>query len=130
VSKREHWDLTDMIIGCFYKVYNTLGYGFLEQVYERALLHELTKIGLDVKRQHPLTVFYDSIEVGDYFADLIVNDTVIVELKTADEVHRNHEAQLVSYLKATGKRTGLLLLFGKQAIVRRIYNNPYNPNNP
>ena len=94
-------ELTEKIIGAFYQVYNTLGYGFLEKVYENALAHELRKRGYWVKQQSPINVYYDGLIVGDYFADLIVNDEVILELKTVDSILEEHKAQLVNYLKAT-----------------------------
>jgi len=111
---------TKVIIGCFYDVYNVLGYGFLEQVYENALIYELRKKDFQVKKQHPITVFYKNISVGEYFADIIVDDTIILELKTSDNVHEAHVAQLRNYLKATKTKLGLLLYFGKEAKVRRI----------
>ena len=111
---------TEIIIGCFYKVYNALGYGFLEQVYENALMYELRKNHLQVKRQCPIAVYYENMAVGEYFADIIVNDAIILELKTADSINKAHEAQLLNYLKATNKPLGLLLYFGKEAKVRRI----------
>lgn len=113
-------ELTKIIIGCFYKVYNTLGYGFLEQVYENALLYELSKNNLQTKKQYPITVYCENIIIGEYFVDILVNDEIILELKTADAINKAHEAQLLNYLKATDKRLGLLLYFGKEAKVRRI----------
>jgi len=114
-----HADLTRIIIGCFYKVYNELGYGFLEQVYEKALEHELRKQGLSTQRQVPISVYYDNIVVGEYFADILVEDKVILELKATDGISRLHEAQLMNYLKATNMRVGLLLNFGREATYRR-----------
>ena len=107
-------ELTEIIIGCFFKVYNTLGYGFLEQVYENALLHELRKSHLQVKKQYPINVFYQGVIVGEYYADVIVNDKIILELKTSESINKAHEAQLLNYLKATGIQLGLLLYFGKK----------------
>ena len=115
----KHTGLTENIIQVFYKVYNTLGYGFLEKVYENAMFHELTSMGLDVKRQHPIVVFYDSVKVGSYYADLIVEDLVIIELKAAESICEEHECQLVNYLKATDVEVGLLLNFGKKPQIRR-----------
>ncbi|HVO74780.1 MAG TPA: GxxExxY protein [Ignavibacteriaceae bacterium] len=112
-------DLTSSIIQAFYKVYNTLGYGFLEKVYENALRIELLKSGFDVEKQKPVKVFYDSIVVGEYFADLIVDGKVIIELKTSDSLIEEHECQLINYLKATDIEVGLLLSFGKTPIIRR-----------
>lgn len=115
----KHTELTDKIIKAFFNVYNRLGYGFLEKVYENALLIELKKVGLDAKRQMPVNVFYDGIEVGSYFADLIVNDLVIIELKACDGFIEEHEAQLTNYLRATKIEVGLLLNFGVKAQVKR-----------
>ena len=122
----KHTGLTENIIQAFYKVYNTLGYGFLENVYENAMFHELTSMGLDVKRQHPIVVFYDSVEVGRYYADLIVEDSVIIELKAAESICEEHECQLINYLKATDVEVGLLLNFGKKPqIKRKVHSNSY-----
>ena len=119
-----HKELTSEIIGCFYDVYNELGFGFLEKVYENALKYELEKNGLKVEKQKPIKVFYDGVKVGEYFADLIVNDTVILELKAAESLCEEHEFQLINYLKATNIEVGLLLNFGKKPEVRRkIFSN-------
>ncbi|MBK7104150.1 MAG: GxxExxY protein [Ignavibacteriae bacterium] len=119
-----HSELTEKIIGAFYKVNNTLGYGFLEKVYENAMKVELKKLGLNVKQQHNIKVFYENENVGDYYADLIVNDLVILELKAAESICEEHEAQLINYLKATDIEVGLLLNFGKKAEFRRkIFSN-------
>ncbi len=116
--------LTDRVINCFYKVYNTLGYGFLEKVYERALLIELTKIGLKVESQKPIKVQYDKQVIGDYYADIMVNDIVILELKAVEILCEQHELQLINYLKATDVEIGLLLNFGKKPEVKRkIFSN-------
>ena len=112
-------NLTDAIICCFYTVYNTLGYGFLEKVYENALLMELEKRGLRAQRQHPITVFYNGKVVGEYFADILVEGKVIVEIKATTNIIPEHEAQLLNYLKATGIEVGLLLNFGPTPQVRR-----------
>lgn len=120
----QYEDLTGKIIGAFFKVYNTLGYGFLEKVYENSFKIELLKLGLKVEQQKNIRVFYDGVDVGDYFADLIVNDKVIIELKAAECLCDEHEAQLLNYLKATDKEVGLLFNFGKKAkFVRKIYSN-------
>ena len=113
---------TKIIIGCFYKVYNTLGSGFLEKVYENALLHEIKKNGIQAEQQRPIKVYYENIVVGEYFADILVNNEIILEIKIADDINKVHEAQLLNYLKATGKKLGLLLYFGKEAKIRRIIN--------
>ena len=119
-----HKDLSDKIIKCYYKVYNTLGYGFLEKVYENAMLIELKKSGLNAQSQQKINVFYDEELVGDYFADIVVNDQVIVELKTADSLSEQHANKLINYLKATNIEIGLLLNFGeKPEIKRKIYSN-------
>ncbi len=119
-----HGELTNKIIGAFYKVYNTLGYGFLEKVYENSLKIELRNLGLKVEQQKNIKVNYEGYEVGDYFADLIVNDDVIIELKAAESICEEHEAQLLNYLRATDKEVGLLFNFGKKAkFVRKVYSN-------
>jgi GxxExxY protein len=107
------WDLTEQVIGGALNVSNTLGCGFLEKVYETALVHELTKRGIPVKQQCPLTVMYDNVIVGEYRADLVVADAVIVEIKVAKAFDVIHEAQLLNYLRASRLKTGLLLNFGK-----------------
>ena len=115
---------TEIIIHSFYKVYNTLGYGFLEKVYENSLLLELQKNNLTVKQQYPINVFYDDKVVGEYFADLLVNDKIILELKTTKKLSQENEFQLINYLKATGFEIGLLLNFGEKAeFVRKIFTN-------
>lgn len=119
-----HKEITSKIISCFYKVYNTLGYGFLEKVYENSLMHELQKSGLYVEKQKPINVYYDEKLVGEYFADLIVNNQVIIELKAAESLIEEHELQLINYLKATEIEVGLLLNFGKRPEIRRkIFSN-------
>lgn len=114
-----HEEITSDTINAFYHVYNTLGYGFLEKVYENALAKELVKRGHSVKQQVPIQVFYEGEAVGEYFADLLVDDKVILELKAADEIAKAHEAQLVNYLKATEMQIGLLLNFGPKAEFKR-----------
>ena len=115
-----HADFTEEIIRSFYKVYNALGYGFLEKVYENALAFELRKNGLTVKTQENIRVFYEGQEVGDYYADLLVNDLVIIELKAAESIRQEHVAQLINYCKATRIEVGLLLNFGKSPEVKRV----------
>ena len=112
----KHAEITDKVIAAFYKVYNTLGYGFLEKVYENAMVIELRKQGLEVQAQTPITVFYESQVVGEYFADLLVACAVIVELKAAKDLCDEHEAQLLNYLKATPYEVGLLLNFGAPSL--------------
>jgi GxxExxY protein len=120
----KHKELTSEIIRCFYDVYNELGYGFLEKVYENALKHELEKKGFLVEKQKPIKVYYDNVLVGEYFADLIVDDSVIIELKAAEILCEEHELQIVNYLKATEIEVGLLLNFGKKPEIRRkIFTN-------
>ncbi|MEE9430742.1 MAG: GxxExxY protein [Melioribacteraceae bacterium] len=115
----QHSDLTKKIIKAFYNVYNKLGYGFLEKVYEKSMMIELSKMGLNSKRQFPIKVFYDDKNVGEYFADIIVEDSVIVELKAAENIAIEHETQLINYLKATEIEVGLLLNFGKEPQLKR-----------
>jgi GxxExxY protein len=119
-----HEEITSEIINSFYKVYNTLGYGFLEKVYENALIIELQQHGLTAKQQFPIKVHYEGQVVGEYFADLLVNDLVIVELKAIDRIIDAHEAQLINYLKATNIEVGLVLNFGPKAeFKRKIFSN-------
>ena len=120
----KHKELTQKIIGAFYTVYNTLGYGFLENVYENALKIELQKMGLHVVSQYAINVYYDGQVVGEYFADLLIEDQVIVELKAVRSSLPEHEAQLLNYLNATRYEVGLLLNFGiKPQIKRKIFDN-------
>ena len=114
-----HKDITAKIIQAFYKVYNTLGYGFLEKVYENAIRIEISKSGLSVEQQKNIKVYYDSEQVGDYYADLLVENLVIVELKAAETICDEHETQLLNYLKATDIEVGLLINFGKKAEIKR-----------
>jgi len=117
-------DLTEKIIGAFFKVYNKLGYGFSEKVYENALALELRKLGLRVEQQKPIVVYYDDQVVGEYFADIVVNGIVIIELKAVRKFLEAHEAQLLNYLKATTVEVGLLLNFGPKAeFKRKVYDN-------
>ena len=115
-----HGNITEQIIKTFYKVYNTLGSGFLERVYENALVIELKALGLGVNQQHPISVYYGSEVVGEYFADLLVQGCVIVELKAADKLRSEHTSQLTNYLKATNLEVGLLLNFGSDPEFKRI----------
>jgi len=117
-------ELTDRVIKCFFKVYNTLGYGFLEKVYERALFIELNKIGIKVECQKSIKIHYDNQIIGDYYADIMVDNTVIIELKAVEILCEQHELQLINYLKATDVEFGLLLNFGKRPEIRRkIFSN-------
>jgi GxxExxY protein len=118
-----HNDLSSEIINAFYTVYNELGYGFLEKVYENALCEELISRKIVCKKQQPIKVFYKSKEVGNYFADIVVADKIIIELK-ASPLCEEHEFQLLNYLKATDIEIGLLLGFGKEPqIIRKIFTN-------
>lgn len=117
-------ELTEKIIKIFYKVYNILGYGFLEKVYENAMMLELKKSNIPVVTQHSLNVIYDNEVVGEYFVDILVDDKVIVEVKAAKNLSKENEAQLLNYLKATKLEVGLLLNFGaKPEIKRKVFNN-------
>lgn len=119
-----HKDLTDQILKAFYDVYNEMGYGFLEKVYQNSLYLELKTRGFDVKAHSQIKVFYKGFEVGVYFADLIVNDLVILELKATDYIIEEFEWQLVNYLRATPIEVGLLLNFGKQPeFKRKVFSN-------
>jgi GxxExxY protein len=111
--------LTEGIIKVFYKVYNTLGYGFLEKVYVNAIMIELSKAGVDAIAQAPIKVLYEGHVVGEYFADILVDNKIIVEVKAARALALEHEAQLLNYLKATDIEVGLLLNFGAQPEVKR-----------
>lgn len=119
-----HQKLTKGIIQCFFEVYNTLGYGFLEKVYEHSMMVELGLNGLVAESQKPIEVQYQSHLVGDYYADIIVENAVVIELKAAETVAEEHEFQLINYLKATNIEIGLLLNFGKKPDIRRkIFTN-------
>jgi GxxExxY protein len=115
-----HGLVTDSILGAFYRVYNALGYGFLEKVYENALVLELTELGFQARQQHGIHVLYKGVVVGEYFADITVNNVVIIELKSAETLHEEHVAQLTNYLKATEKEVGLLLNFGRKPEFKRL----------
>ena len=113
--------ITEAIIGCAFKVGGNLGCGFLESVYENALCHELRKSGFSVRQQHEISVFYDGIAVGAYCADLLIEDTVLVELKAVREITDVMRAQCLNYLKATGLKFCLLINFGNPRVgVKRI----------
>ena len=117
-------ELTGSIIKIFFDVYNELGYGFLERVYQNALYFKLKANGFDVEAQKRIKVYYKEIEVGDYYADIIVNDLVILELKAQEYMVEANEFQLINYLKATNCEVGLLLNFGKKPeFIRKIYQN-------
>lgn len=112
-------DLTEKIIEIFYRVYNKLGYGFLEKVYENAMMIELRRKDIPAKAQSPINVFYEREIVGEYFADILVDNKVLVEIKASKNLVEDNEAQLLNYLKATDIEVGLLLNFGPQPEVRR-----------
>jgi GxxExxY protein len=112
----EYKELTEKIIGCAYRVYNKMGFGYLESVYEKCMLIELRKAGFDIESQKPIRVQYEGEVVGDFIADILVNDTVILELKSVRKLVEAHEVQLVNYLVATGKPVGLLINFGETRV--------------
>lgn len=119
-----HKEITDQILKAFYKVYNTLGYGFLEKVYESALAIELRQMGLQIKRQVPIKVYYDQYLVGEYVADLMVENKIILELKATETIAQANVNQLQNYLKATEIEVGMLLNFGrKPEFKRRVFSN-------
>jgi len=121
-----HQDLTEKIIRAYYNVYNELGYGFLEKVYENAFMIELKSLGLNCEKQKPISVSFKGYKVGEYFADIIVENKVIIELKAAEVLVEEHEAQLLNYLRATEIEVGLLFNFGKKPqFKRQIFENIY-----
>jgi GxxExxY protein len=122
----KHSNITKLIIKAYYNVYNTLGYGFLEKVYERALLIELNEMGVKARSQMPIKVYYNEQEVGNYFADIVVEESVIVELKASECLCEEDEAQLINYLRATTIEVGVLLNFGKTAqFKRKVFSNTF-----
>ena len=119
-----HEELTSGILKIFYEVYNVLGYGFLERVYQNAMYYELKNQGYEVHAQKKINVYYKDIIVGDYFTDLIVNETVILELKAKEMLTKENNYQLINYLKSTDCEVGLLLNFGrKPEFIRRVFQN-------
>jgi GxxExxY protein len=112
----EYFELTQTVIGCAFRVHGTLGFGFLESVYEKALLVELRRAGLEAGSQVPLTVYYEGVVVGEFFADILVDDAVILELKSVRAIAPAHEVQLVNYLSATRKPIGLIINFGERSV--------------
>ena len=112
----EHEELTEKIIGCAYQVYNKLGFGFLESVYEKCLMIELKKAGLAAESQVPINVEYDEEVVGEFVADILVEGTIILELKSVRRIVRAHEIQVVNYLTATHKEIGLILNFSETKV--------------
>ncbi len=120
----KHKELTEKIIGLFYKVYNNLGYGFLEKVYENAMMIEFREAGIEAKAQVPIEVKYEKELIGEYTADILIENKVIIEIKAARLLIAEHEAQLLNYLKATEIEIGLLLNFGpKPEVKRRAFDN-------
>ncbi len=120
----KYMEITDVVIKLFYKVYNELGFGFLEKVYQNALFMELTVHGFEVEPQKQIKVYYKGRQVGDYYADIIVNNLVILELKATECLVRENELQLINYLKATDIEVGLLLNFGtKPEFKRKVFSN-------
>jgi len=116
--------LTEKIIEIFFDVYNKLGYGFLEKVYENAMMVEFGKEGIHATSQSPIKVMYEKQVIGEYFADILVEDKVIVEIKASKKLALEHEAQLLNYLKATDIEVGLLLNFGPAPeIKRKVFDN-------
>lgn len=125
-SKLTKTELTEKVIKVFYDVYNILGYGFLEKVYQNAMFLELKNRGFYVEAQKQLKVVYKGVEVGEYYPDLIIDNELIIELKAADAIVEEFEAQLINYLRATDIEIGLLLNFGKKPEIRRkIFDNKY-----
>jgi len=120
----KHKELTEKIINIFYRVYNKLGYGFLEKVYENAMMIEFKKDGILTASQSPIKVFYDGEVIGEYYTDILVDNKVIVEIKASKRLVEENEAQLLNYLKATDIEVGLLLNFGlKPEVKRKAFNN-------
>jgi GxxExxY protein len=125
----KHEALTERINKIFYKVYTELGYGFLEKIYQNSLYLALKDEGFFVEAQKQIKVYFRGIEVGEYYADLIVNELIIIEIKAAEALVPEHEAQLLNYLRGTDKEVGLLLNFGKNPeIKRKVYDNELKPN--
>jgi len=117
-------ELSEKIIKSFYNVYNTLGYGFLEKVYENAMMLDLRKAGLKCENQVPIKVIYQKETIGEYFADILVENKIIIELKAIKQLTKQDEAQLLNYLSSTKIEVGLLLNFGKKPeIKRKIFDN-------
>jgi GxxExxY protein len=119
-SNYKHSELTDLIIAVFYDVYNELGFGFLESVYRNSLRLALLDKGLTVEQEVPVTVFFRGHNVGDFRADLVVNRTILLELKTAEHIVAAHESQVLNYLRSTALELGLILNFGPKPQVRRL----------
>jgi GxxExxY protein len=122
-----HGNVSEKVIKSFYHVYNTRGYGFLEKVYENALRVSLCKLGVDVAQQMPVAVQFEGEVVGEYFADLLVSGVIVVEVKVADAIAPEHEAQVINYLNATGYQVGMILNFGpKPEFRRKVLTHPHS----
>jgi GxxExxY protein len=120
----EHEELTHKIIGCAYRVFNQLGFGFLESIYRKSMVIEFSKVGLKVEEEKALQVYYDNIVVGNFSVDLFVEDEIIVELKSVQNLAKEHEVQLVNYLNGLKKEIGILINFGPTRVdVKRKYCN-------
>lgn len=124
----QHQEVTQKVIGAAFKVYNTMGFGYLESVYEKCLMIELRKLGIKAESQKPITVYYDEEVVGDFVADVFVENEIIIELKSVRRQTTTHEAQLVNYLTSTKKDVGLLLNFGqfKVEVKRKVRTLPFD----
>jgi GxxExxY protein len=114
-----HSDISSQILKAYYKAFNKLGAGFLEKVYQKGLLIELRKAGLKCYESHPIQVFYDETPIGVYYADIIVEDCIIIETKSVEYLRPEHDAQILNYLKATDIEVGILLNFGLKPEIRR-----------
>lgn len=120
----KHEDLTEQVISCFYTVYNDLGYGFLESVYQKALAVEFRETGIEFDDEVEISVFYNDQRIGEFYADFVVEDSVVLEIKAVSVLDESHEAQLLNYLNATDYEVGLLLNFGESPeIQRKIFDN-------
>lgn len=125
-----HQELTKLLIGIYYDVYNELGYGFLEKVYQNAMLIELKKRGFEVESQKKICVYYKKEIVGEYIPDIIVNELIIIELKCVEYLVEAHDNQILNYLKATDCEVGLIFNFGKDPqFIRKIFTNEYKRQN-
>jgi len=118
-NKYANSEITQVIIGCFYNVFNSLGYGFFEKVYQNEMVFELKNQGLLVESQKPLKVFYKELLVGEYYANILLRNLIVVELKAAEILIEEYELQLLNYLKSKRIETGLLLNFGKKPEIKR-----------
>lgn len=124
----KHKEISNKILKAFYKVYNVFGYGFLEKIYERALMIELNKLGVKCKNQQPIKVYYEKEVIGNYFADIIVEDKILLELKSIKSLSIQDESQILNYLSCTEFEVGLLLNFGlKPQAKRKVFDNELKP---